>query len=269
MVVARTASMGRAMMSSQLAILLAVACSGKTAAPGDNGSGGSAQSVTDSSTVSGGVGGAGTTTETGGRGGIDEGGSGVGTGGAPAGGGSTCQAGAGGEEGDGCSCTGVWKGSSVGFTYQASGGLQSLPGEDAECFGAQVTFEFLATARALSERGCITNRPVDRTLQMSDAELEAVLATMRTLSTTCVRGCVADIGDQSLTVRDDDAGTRSFISNFRAGCGGNPQVPLIQDNELSSLEGVLGRIMSHCDASNRSDVGVATGACTTSLDAGR
>jgi hypothetical protein len=148
-----------------------------------------------------------------------------------------------------CRIEAAWTASATGFLLTASGGLPPPPA-DVGCRGNDVQHRYIANARTLTQTGCVQPRPLARTVDLSDADFSQVDSALARLMTTCETTCGADAPDTILTVYSGSTETRTFQSNFYAGCpGASIPPPYIRFFDLHDFRALLQRIVADaCDS---------------------
>jgi len=141
----------------------------------------------------------------------------------------------------------VWHLGDDGFTSSDLGGFVAQPAPDAGCTEVGSVYVFSATAQTLSEHSCQITGPVDRTVQLTDAQQSQILTAAMALQTSCPPySCGADFGTQSLTVHHSAPPSSTLYNgDFYAGCSGGqaPAGPYIAYPDLSDFETVLRNIV--------------------------
>jgi hypothetical protein len=166
----------------------------------------------------------------------------------------------GGHVGDGgCVTSSIWPSSNTGFKLTVSGGLVGPPA-DAGCPSADTTHEFSIADETLTQRGCVSFEPVDRTAHLTQPQVEAIVARVASLHTACSGGCGADAPDMVLTLHGA-GGDQIYNSNFYAGCQRSTiKPPFVSFDDLTALYNLVFSTVADACGQPNADAGVCASA---------
>ena len=164
----------------------------------------------------------------------------------------------------------VWTGASASFTLTRSGGLPPGGPLDAGCGTQPVTYVLSTAPPRLVQSGCIDGRRGRRQLELTNDQVNQIVAAAAALRTTCTKSCGADAPDVSLVVVDQAGSTEGvFNSNFYAGCPGRTVAPpYVAFDDLLPLMSLLQSTMtSSCsDGADAASPGICRSYCRQGLE---
>jgi hypothetical protein len=142
----------------------------------------------------------------------------------------------------------VWAASDVGFTESSLGGFAPAVPADAGCTTSGTIYDFSEPAKTLRGRDCSYLGSADKTVALSDAQLQEALTAVEALGTDCPPSdrCGADFPLRTFSVSHGEGTAPSAYSgDFYAGCSGGqaPPGPYIAEDDLTALENVLRAIV--------------------------
>jgi hypothetical protein len=135
------------------------------------------------------------------------------------------------------------------------------PPPDGGCSGTTMTYEVSLQTKTMLAYGCLLQRDTFRHIELVDTQIDAIVAQVAPLQTTCDWHCGGDDVQGGLSF-GDCKGTLlgSFSGNYSPYCNLSPPPPYIESSDLSGIGVVLSSIAFRtCDP--RGDAG-STGACT-------
>jgi hypothetical protein len=150
----------------------------------------------------------------------------------------------------------VWNDESASFTMSVS---KSGPGNDAGC-GGRASYLFSKSMRTLSGYGCSPFSKERADVELTENQVNAIVAKLKELRTTCNLACSADPTTAQIAVEDCAGrvqGTYSSTEDLTCFGGGRSDPPYIEAIDLAALRGIFDDVVrSSCD-----DVDGGAGVC--------
>jgi hypothetical protein len=148
----------------------------------------------------------------------------------------------------------VWDSSSTSFGYGRSYNDVSPPPIAGACNNARLIvtserYEFSVTDQTLLVHRCASGGSSIRLVHLAPARVDAIVAAVSLVRTTCVLECVSGIEYMELAVPASGLGP-TYVSNVRAACANpRPVPPFVAYDGLRALDKLLGEIVTNaCSA---------------------